>query len=268
MSEEPGPPDATQDALVFTASLEGFEGPLDLLLALVRTAEIDLGRLSVAALASQYLAFLKTVPPDQLGRAAEYLVMAAWLAMLKSRLLLPEDAQPDEEETPQMMAERLAQQMKTLAAMQSVAVALAARPQLGRSFFVSGQQEGLLCTEKIEYRANVSGLYRVLSALLERQQSRRARLQMGQLPVLDAEVARRHLTRLLDRIADWTPLESVLPDIHDSPTTITPDNQTIFYRSSLASSLMAALEMQREGVAELRQQTLSAPIQIRAMDRG
>ncbi|MCC7048800.1 MAG: segregation/condensation protein A, partial [Alphaproteobacteria bacterium] len=138
---DPRPVGAGGDSLVL--SIDGFEGPIDLLLALAREQKVDLHRISILALAEQYLAYISAAKRLRLEIAADYLVMAAWLAYLKSRLLLPEDEQPDDGPTAEEMAELLAFQLRRLEAMREAGVKLMARPQLGRDTFVRGEPEGL-----------------------------------------------------------------------------------------------------------------------------
>ena len=253
------------DEAVFSPSLEGFEGPLDLLLTLVRESKFDLNAISVAALAEQYINFLQHIPPEQLQRAAEYLLMASWLAMLKSRLLLPPEQQDEAEEDPQLMAERLAVQMRTLAVMQQVAAKLSGLPRLGTDFFAPANSEGLERLEHVHYRADIVGLLRSLRLLQERQAHQKARLQVAQLPVLSIDDAREFLTRLGAELQSWQPLSTLVSKMPQIRMVIRAENSALYHRSCLASSFMAALEMQREGVMEIRQESLQDALNVRRL---
>ncbi len=252
----------TEEA-IFAPSLEGFEGPLDLLLSLVRESKFDLHSLSVSALAEQYIRFLQHIPPEQLQRAAEYLLMASWLAMLKSRLLLPPEQQDEAEEDPTLMAERLALQMRTLSAMQQVAAKLRASRQLGTDFFAPAGNRSLERLEHVHYTADIVGLIRSLRLLEERQAHHKARLKVAQLPVLSIDDARTFLAQLRTEIQQWRPLKALLPKIPRGKMFISAENAGLYHKSCLASTLMAALEMQREGEIEIRQENLHTTLDIR-----
>ena len=251
------------EGAVFAPSLEGFAGPLDLLLNLVRESKFDLNSISVSTLAEQYIRFLQTVPPEHLQRAAEYLLMASWLAMLKSRLLLPPEQQDDAEEDPILMAERLALQMQKLSAMQQVAAKLGASSQLGVDFFASAGHGNLERLEHVHYTADIVGLMRSLRLLEERQSHQKARLKVAQLPVLSIDDARMFLSRLIDELQQWRPLKALLSDIPRGKMYVSAENTGLYNNSCLASTLMAALEMQREGEIEIRQESLGAALDIR-----
>ncbi|NQY81987.1 MAG: segregation/condensation protein A [Alphaproteobacteria bacterium] len=254
-----------EQGAVFSPSLEGFEGPLDLLLSLVRDAEVDLSRVSMAALAEQYIAFLRTVSPEQLQRAAEYLVMAAWLAMLKSRLLLPRNGQCAENDDPSAPAERLAHQIQKLSAMQQVAEAFGVQAQFGREFFGRGNSGTLQYLENIGYSADMGALLRALRFVDKRQTHQKARLKVANLPLLSVDDARVYLKGLARKLRQWQHLIDVVPDQTYNNITISSDNQAIFNKSCLASIFMAALEMQREGDIELKQENLHSSVQIRGV---
>lgn len=248
---------------IFSPTLEGFEGPLDLLLALVREQQLDIGQISVATLAEQYSAFLVSITPEELQRAAEYLLMASWLAMLKSRLLLPEQEPEDGEDDPVVMAERLALHMRRLSAMQDVARALQDLPQLGQNFFVAGDPQEIPRLQNRDYMVDVMGLLRAIRRVEERISHSKARLRVSELPVLSIEVARAQLQVILRRLRGWCDLEDVLTQIQYSKNKITSENSTIYKKSCKASTFMAALEMQREGSMEIRQDSLQSPLQIK-----
>ena len=253
----------TIDEAIFAPSLEGFEGPLDLLLSLVRESKFDLNALSVSALAEQYIRFLQDIPPEQLQRAAEYLLMASWLAMLKSRLLLPPEQKDETEEDPIQMAERLALQMRKLAAMQQVAQKLRGSQQLGVDFFTAGGGQGLERLEHVHYTADIIGLLRSLRLIEERQAHQKARLQVAQLPVLSIDDARAFLARLRRELQQWQPLQGLLSKIPRGKIVVSTKNADLYHKSCLASTFMAALEMQREGEIEIRQESLDATLDIR-----
>ena len=253
----------------FALSLEGFEGPIDLLLFLVREQNFDLSTISISRLASQYLAFVNRVPEGQLQRAADYLVMASWLALLKSRLLLPREEQQELEEDPVQMAERLAQHLRQLQAMQRIAQQLEQRAQLGQDFFVAGHQQSLKRAKVTEYTADLPSLILAMRRWQEKLTHQRLRLRLSALPVMSIDEARGHLQRIVGSLPQWKPLQAILPHKTLSNTAnMNAEDRQIFVRSSLASTLMASLEMQREGQLCLRQHDLQHDIEVKAVDEN
>ena len=239
----------------FVVDLDGFEGPLDLLLELARRQKVDLARISVLALAEQYLAFVAAARELRLELAADYLVMAAWLAYLKSRLLLPEPTRTTSGEAAEM-ADALAQRLRRLERIRAAAQALFDRPRLGRDFFARGAPETIASSTAVVYEAS---LYDFLSAYARRRQKRaRARVRLAARAVWSLAEARDALTRLLGEAADWTDLDSWLIAYGVAPK---------MRRTARASCFSASLEMVREGRIELRQERPFAPLWVRAVSR-
>jgi segregation and condensation protein A len=241
----------------FTVDLDGFEGPLDLLLELARRQRVDLARISILALAEQYLRFVEAARKLRLELAADYLVMAAWLAFLKSRLLLPAAAEPAELDAP-ALAEGLAQRLRALAAIRKAGEYLMSRPRLGRDFFARGEPEAAVNTSgRVTYQAN---LYDLLAAYARQTQRHAlARVRFKTREVWSLAEARQALTRLLGvgAEADWTAFDSFLMEACAASD---------MRRSARASTFAASLELAREGKIELRQEKAFAPIWLRATD--
>jgi segregation and condensation protein A len=239
-------------AETFLVDVEGFEGPLDLLLALARTQKVDLARISILALAEQYVAFINEAKQLRLELAADYLVMAAWLAYLKSRLLLPRQAD-DDEPTGEEMAAILAFRLQRLEAMRDAAVKLVNRDRLGRDVFPRGLPEGVRVERRSVYHAT---LYDLLKAYGE-QRSRHAvrRVVLKPRKVVSLKEARNILERLIGDIGAWTPLDALISEFIDDPD---------MRRTATASSFSASLELCREGVLELRQEKTFGPLYMKA----
>jgi segregation and condensation protein A len=231
--------------------VEGFEGPLDLLLALARTQKVDLKKISIGALADQYLLFIAEARKLKLELAADYLVMAAWLAYLKSRLLLPEPG--DDEPTGEELAARLAFELQRLEAMRGVAARLMARDRLGREVFARGMPEGIYIARTTRYEVP---LYDLLKAYGDGRVRHSVRhLEIRPAPVYRVEEARRRLEAMLGAvIKDWNSLEALLPQELRAQG---------LGRSALASTLMASLELVREGTLDMRQLSPFGPVYIR-----
>ena len=231
--------------------VEGFEGPLDLLLTLARQQKVDLAKISILALADQYLAFIEAARKLRLEIAADYLVMAAWLAYLKSRLLLPEQHEPDGVSA-EDMATALALRLRRLEAIRQVAEQLLNRPQLGRDVFARGQPEPIAEIKHPEWSAT---LYDLLSAYAgQRQKQARSYVRMPKRTVWSLAEAREALERLLGHAADWCALDEYLVAYMVEPS------QAATVR---ASSFAAALELVREGRLELHQHAAFAPLYVR-----
>lgn len=241
--------DAVVDALI--VNIDGFEGPLDVLLELARTQKVDLRRISVLALVEQYLAFVDAARLRDLDLAADYLVMAAWLAYLKSKLLLPSIDGAGDEPTADEMAARLAFQLQRLEAMRKAADSLLARPQLGVTVFSRGAPEGFVVRRTTEWQAT---LYDLLQAYTRQRVGAIDRTYVVSAPkVFTIEDARARIERMLGAIPEWTTLESLLPsDAIDAPAT-----------SVIASAFSAALEFAKGGKLDLRQLAAFEPIYVR-----
>jgi segregation and condensation protein A len=243
-------PVAENDALII--DVEGFEGPLDLLLELARTHKIDLARISILALADQYIAFIDKAQKLRLELAADYLVMAAWLTYLKSRLLIPQPAKEGEAE-PQDMAQRLAFRLQRLQAMRDAADKLMNGNQLGRDVFERGAPEPLVIETQREYGDTLIDL---LKAYCERRQRKLVHqiYTVKKQQVWSIKEAREALERLIGTMEDWGVFDRFLETYLVSSET---------RRSVRASSFTASLELAREGVIEIRQDDAFSPIFVR-----
>ena len=239
------------DEPALMVDVEGFEGPLDLLLMLARQQKVDLSKISILALADQYLAFIEAARKLRIELAADYLVMAAWLAYLKSRLLLPEPAAPDGPSAEEM-ANALAWRLKRLEAFREVATRLMGRPQLDRDVFGRGDPEPIADIKHPQWSAT---LYDLLSAYsVQRNRHALANLRYAQRSVWSLAEARSAIERLIGRAGDWTSLDEYL---------ITYVVEPSMRPTVLASSLAATLELVREGQMEVHQHTAFAPIFVR-----
>ena len=244
-------PDAAE-AETLIVDVGGFEGPLDLLLELARHHKIDLKQISILALAEQYLAFIENARKLQLELAADYLVMAAWLAYLKSRMLIP--APPGSEEAePEDLAARLAFRLQRLQAMRDAAAKLMSRNLLGRDVFARGAPEPLVFDTKRQYADNLIDL---LKAYAERRQKkmRHQTYTVRRLPTWSIKEARSALERMMGVMNDWGTFDSWLAEYLTEPG---------MRRSVTASSFTASLELAREGVLDLRQDGPFRPIYLR-----
>jgi segregation and condensation protein A len=231
--------------------VEGFEGPLDLLLTLARQQKVDLAKISILALADQYLAFIEAARKLRLELAADYLVMAAWLAYLKSRLLLPEQ-HPAEGMSAEDMANALAQRLRRLEAIRQFAEKLIARPQLGRDIFQRGQPEPIAEIKHPQWSAT---LYDLLSAYAARRQIQsRSVVRVPKRTVWSLAEAREALERVVGQSMDWSPLDQYLVAYLAEPAMVA---------TVLASSFAAALELIREGQMEAHQQGAFSPLYVR-----
>jgi segregation and condensation protein A len=231
--------------------LDGFEGPIDVLLALARDQKVDLSKISILQLAEQYLLYIADVRKVRLEIAADYLVMAAWLAYLKSRLLLPEpEGEPDP--TAEAMANALQFQLRRLEAMQEAGTRLFARPLVGRDVFERGAPEGVKVIVKEKLEPNLYELLKAYGSI--RGKDEETVLEIAPSELYSMEVAMVRLREMLGNVPDWTELTAFLPtDLHDSLVT----------RSALAATFAASLELVRVGMAQLRQTAAFAPIFLR-----
>ena len=249
-------PERATDEPALMVDVEGFEGPLDLLLILARQQKVDLAKISILALADQYLAFVEHARKLRLELAADYLVMAAWLAYLKSRLLLPEQHSPDGMSA-EDMALALAARLRRLEAIRGVAEQLLNRPQLGRDVFDRGLPEPIAEIKTPEWSAT---LYDLLSAYaVQRQKQALGHVRLPQRTVWSLAEAREALERLIGQAVEWSRLDQFLIAYVVDPA----HAATVF-----ASSFAATLEMVREGQAELHQHAAFAPIYVRKRQGG
>ena len=232
--------------------VDGYEGPLDLLLTLSRTQKVDLRKISVLDLAVQYLSFIENTKELRIELAADYLVMAAWLAFLKSRLLLPPDpleAGPSGDE----LAAHLAFQLERLQAMRDYAAKLMARDRLGRDRFVRGITEDVLLRKTVYYTANLLDLMQGYARIRTKDDFRP--FVMDRESVFTMEQALERMRGLIGYAGHWTDISSYLPDGWSSD----PKKR----RSATASTFAASLELAKEGKIEIRQDDVFTPIKIR-----
>lgn len=241
----------TADEPAFIVDVAGFEGPLDLLLHLARGQKVDLSRISVLALAEQYITFIERAHALRLELAADYLVMAAWLAYLKSRLLIPK-APDDGEATGEEMAAILQFRLKRLEAMRDAAARLVNRNRLGREVFARGMPEAVVEERRSAYTAS---LYDLLTAYASQRQRRAiTNVRIAKRGVWSFKEARDVLMRLIGTVGDWTALDQLL--LRYLPR---PEERT----TAIASSFAASLELVREGTIEMRQDKPFAPLYMR-----
>ncbi len=246
--------------VALVVNLEGFAGPLDLLLNLARDQKVDLRQISILALAEQYLAYIAEARRRRLEVAADYLVMAAWLAYLKSRLLLPPSEKPGEEEpSGEELAARLAFQLRRLEAMREAAEKLMAMHRLGRDVFPRGMPEGIRVLRRAAYHCTIYDLLKAYGDFLTMRGSTEAlTMKVARRKIVSVEEALVRLSGMLGHTLDWTMLQTFLPpDLTDEFT----------QRSALASTFNATLEMAKQGKLELRQTHTFGPIYLRKADR-
>ncbi len=249
----PTPPPSGDDEPALVVDVEGYEGPLDLLLALARQQKVDLAKISILALADQYLSFIEAARKIRLELAADYLVMAAWLAFLKSRLLLPETAATEEGgPSAEEMATALANRLRRLEAIREAANSLMTRPQLMRDIFPRGEPEQIAEIKHPKYTATLFDLLSAYAA--QRQQRVLASVHLAKRTVWSLAEARATLERLVGIAEEWSSLDEYLLSFVGDPT----QRATVF-----ASSFAAALELVREGQVDLQQREAFAPIYFR-----
>jgi segregation and condensation protein A len=245
------PHDRGSDEPTLIVDVEGFEGPLDLLLTMARQQKVDLAKISILALADQYLAFVEHARRMRLELAADYLVMAAWLAYLKSRLLLPEPVAPEGPSAADM-AKALALRLRRLDAIREAGALLFQRPQLGRDMFGRGDPEPIAEIKRPLWSAT---LYDLISAYArERQRHALRRVRFAKRSVWSLVEAREILQRLMGETGDWSRLDEYLIAFVVEPS---------MRATAFASSLAASLELVREGVIEVQQAGAFAPIYMR-----
>ena len=235
----------------FRVDVDGFEGPLDLLLELARRQKVDLKSISVLALAEQYLVFIEEARRIRLELAADYLVMAAWLAFLKSRLLLPLPPKADEPDAAELAA-ALAERLRQLEAIRTAAGLMVNRPRVGRDVALRGGGEGIQTIADPRWQAS---LHDLLSAYArQRQKTALAKVTLHKRNVWSLDDARTTLERLIGTAGEWTVLDDFLLDYCTTPETA---------RTVRASSFSASLEFVREGRLDIRQDRAFAPLWVR-----
>jgi segregation and condensation protein A len=233
--------------------VDGFDGPLDLLLTLARNQKVDIAKISILKLAEQYIEFIESAKKMNLELAADYLVMAAWLAYLKSRMVLPQPPAADGEPSADEMATRLRWRLQRLEAMRQAAARLMAGDRLGRDVFQRGAPEPVNVVKLKTYKDTLYDLLTSYAGQRVKKMGGQTYVRQ-QSPVLMIEEARARLERMLGRIADWNALERLLPFEWSGG---------IRRRSALASTLLACLELVRDGKIELRQMAPFEEIYVR-----
>ena len=230
-------------------TLDGWEGPLDLLLNLARAQKVDLAQISILQLVEQYLTYLGEAHALKLEIAADYLVMAAWLAYLKSCLLLPKD--PEQDPSPEEIALRLQLRLQRLDAMREAGARLLGRDRVGRDVFLRGNPEGLRLVRKSAWQVRDFDLFAAYGVVRARTQPAMHVVHARSVMTLDEAIER--VSKMIGMALDWTFLESFLPSTQDPQ----------FRRSCLASSFLAVLELARRGRVELAQDEPFAPIRLK-----
>jgi segregation and condensation protein A len=233
-----------------TLALDGWEGPLDLLLNLARAQKVDLAQISILQLVEQYLAYLAQARALKLEIAADYLVMAAWLAYLKSCLLLPKD--PEQDPSPEEIALRLQMRLQRLDAMREAGARLLGRDRVGRDVFLRGAPEGLRLIRKAAWQVRDFDLFAAYGVVRARTQP--AMHVVHARSVMTLEEALDRVGKMIGQALDWTFLESFLPSTQDPQ----------FRKSALASSFLAILELAKRGRLHFVQDEAFAPIQVKA----
>jgi len=245
------------DDQALLVQVDGFEGPLDLLLTLARNQKVDIAKISILKLADQYLEFIESAKKLNLELAADYLVMAAWLAYLKSRLILPQEKDPDGEPTADEMATRLRWRLQRLDAMRAASTRLMGRERLDRDVFGRGDPEPV---NVIKLRTYKDTMYDLLTAYatdrVRKLGGKTYRPQMA--PVLHIEDARERLERMLGKISDWSALDRLLPFEWSGGAR---------RRSAMAPTLLACLELARDGKVEIQQASPFAEIYVRDREK-
>lgn len=241
--------EASADDNVLTIDIEGWEGPLDLLLALARNQKVDLRHLSILALVEQYLVFIDEARALKLELAADYLVMAAWLAYLKSALLLPKD--PAIDPSPEELALRLQMRLERLNAMRESGARLMARDRIGRDIFLRGKPEGLRVVKARAWACDYFDLITAYGQVKARTQPMMHVVKKRQVMTLEEALDR--VSSMIGRAIEWTAIEAFLPVAADPA----------LRKSALASSFVAALELAKRGTIDLQQDGTFAPLLVR-----
>jgi segregation and condensation protein A len=247
-------PEDDEDALIL--ELDGFEGPLDLLLVLARNQKVDLTKLSILRLAEQYLDYIEAARALRLEVAADYLVMAAWLAYLKSKLLLPEKEQPDDGPSGQELAAQLAFRLKRLEAMREALARLMGRKRLGIDLFARGMPEGIRIVRSSIYQASIFDLLKAYAE--QRQRNAVTEVKWGAREVWSIKRARERLAALLGGEPDWAALDRFLEEFKPQP---------LLGKTVTASSFGATLELAREGYLEVRQAHAFGPLYLKWLNK-
>ncbi len=248
----PADSDARPAAETLVIALDGFEGPLDLLLGLAKSQRLDLSKLSILDLAVQYLDFIAAAKNLRLEIAADYLVMAAWLAYLKSKLLLPDDPEPEQGQTGQELAAQLAFRLQRLEAMRDAVASIMGRKQLGQDFFARGMPEAIKLIRSSVYNGNVFDLLKAYAE--QRKRTAVTSVQWGGRVVWSIKQARERLASLIGASVDWEEIDLYLEEYF---------GQSELGKTVTASTFGASLELAREGYLEIRQAEAFAPLYLR-----
>ncbi len=256
-SFEPDPERAPAPPVQLVLDLDGYEGPLDLLLGLARDQKVDITKISILQLADQYLAFIEQAQNLRLEIAADYLVMAAWLAYLKSRLLLPRDDDEEEPSGPELAA-ALTFQLRRLEAMRESGARLLARPQLDQDFFRRGETEKMPVDRTVIYDVTLFELLRAYSRQQRRQQFSVLTIE-DTVHLYSVEDARERLAAVIGSVPEWRVLVSFLPP---------GVREGLTMRSAVASTFVASLELAKAGDVDLRQDRPFGPIYLKGGQRG
>jgi len=233
--------------------LEGFAGPIDLLLHLAREQKVDLAKISILKLTEQYLKYIDEAQGLRLEIAADYLVMAAWLAYLKSRLLLPVHEQPKDEPTAEQLADALAWQLRRLEAMQKAATDMLALPQVGINIMLRGMPDGIISIRKNKVEAEIFDVLSAYAAIKKRTAEPQS-MRMAPMELFSIEEAVERLRNALGHIPEWTTFSDFLPK---------GPHAMLVGRSAIAATLIASLELAKEGLLEVRQDSSYGPIYLR-----
>lgn len=249
--------EAADEGEALRVALDAFEGPLHILLELARAKKIDIAKVSIAEIADQFLAFIAEARAQNMEIAGDYLVMAAWLALLKSRLLIPKPQVQADEPDPQTLEEALRQKLLNLQAARGAARKLEDLPQLGRDVFVNGQPQPTVLTKTLTWKAD---LYELLNAYCgdRTKQIRKRAYTTFVRRAYPLETARKKLEQALTKLEEWSAIEAVAAPANEAGPDAPPQE------SYLASTFGAALELTREGKMELRQAEAFAPLFVRA----
>lgn len=249
------PVEDDEDILVL--ALDGFEGPLDLLLVLARSQKVDLTKISILRLAEQYLDYIEAARALRLEVAADYLVMAAWLAYLKSKLLLPEKEQPEDGPSGKELAAQLAFRLKRLEAMREALASMMGRKRLGMDIFSRGMPEGIRIVRSSIYSASIFDLLKAYAE--QRQRNAVTEVKWGGREVWSIKQARERLAGLLGAEPDWAALDKFLEEYKPQP---------LLGKTVTASSFGATLELAREGYLEIRQSQPFGPLYLKWLNRA
>lgn len=253
-ADEVGKQGAKQGDEALYLELDGWEGPLDLLLDLARRQKVDLRQISILALVDQYLGYIEQAQDLRLELAADYLVMAAWLAYLKSALLLPKEEQEDP--SPEELALRLQLRLQRLGAMREAAARLMGRDRIGRDIFVRGAPEGLRTDRKTLWRSDAYSLIQAYGQVKARTAPRI--YHVSDRPVMTLDSALDRVSAMLGVSLDWMDIRDFMP----------ANAEPALRKSALASSFVAALELARVGRAEIEQEAAYSPLRIRRLKEG